>query len=176
VKSRRYGPNVDPIADIAILGGPDSQDLGSVDGYDNLVEPLEPIRITETSGASPAWLQKRSCPCVATHNGGRLWLSKANGGNTRRHVRFAHRAGRQLWHRLSGHQRCGPGQLHTSGGPNSRLTDDLPGGVFLRWPTVEGGPQIKPAGFAGEQEQDWLNEQAAGRPAASHARQRDCAR
>jgi hypothetical protein len=48
---------VDPVADIAVLGTPDSQELSrQADAYEELVESLTPLRIAEAPENSHAWL------------------------------------------------------------------------------------------------------------------------
>jgi hypothetical protein len=112
---------VDPIADIAVLGGPDSCTLpDQFEGYEDLFESLSPIQIADAPEECSAWLlslDKRWCPCNVTHYGGRLWLSQADDG-------------------IRGGMSGSPvmltdgsaiGIIGTAGGPTSRLTHDLPG-------------------------------------------------
>jgi hypothetical protein len=47
----------DPIADIAVLGCPDNQELfEQAEGYEALVEPVTPLKITDAPEKGRAWL------------------------------------------------------------------------------------------------------------------------
>ena len=47
----------DSVADLAILGRPDSQELGKEsDAYDDFVEPIKPIAIADTKTEGRVWL------------------------------------------------------------------------------------------------------------------------
>jgi hypothetical protein len=75
----------DPIADIAVLGEPDSQELGDeYEAYEELVGSVTPLKI----GGAFAWetprpaamitLDGRTLTCTAEHLGDRLWLENAS--------------------------------------------------------------------------------------------------
>jgi hypothetical protein len=70
---------VDPIADIAVLGSPDNQELREqAEAYDNLVESLPCLVIAEAAAKGEAWmlsLQNNWYSCTAEHVGGPLWMS-----------------------------------------------------------------------------------------------------
>jgi hypothetical protein len=72
---------VDPIADIAVLGEPDSQLLGDeCEAYRELVDSAETLRIGEAPEDGPAMmlsLDQRWLPCRVWHTDGPLWTSEA---------------------------------------------------------------------------------------------------
>jgi Trypsin-like peptidase domain len=73
---------VDPIADIAVLRGPDGQELyDEAAAYDALVEAATPLRITGAKEDGKAWLLSldgKWFQCgVRCHSGGPLWIYDA---------------------------------------------------------------------------------------------------
>jgi hypothetical protein len=71
---------VDPIADIAVLGEPDSQLLGDeCEAYRKLVDAAAALRIVEAPEDGPAMmlsLDQRWLPCRVWHYDGPLWTSE----------------------------------------------------------------------------------------------------
>ena len=71
-----------------MLGSPDNQALGNeADAYEELLEPIKPLAISDTKGKGRAWLfslERQWLPCTyKVFNDGPLWLSskeKARGG------------------------------------------------------------------------------------------------
>jgi hypothetical protein len=72
---------VDPIADIAVLGPPDDQELSNqYDAYEALLETTVPVEITDAPEAGRAWLlalDGRWLSCNASHMGRGFYLSDA---------------------------------------------------------------------------------------------------
>lgn len=74
---------VDPVADLAVLGTPETQALGEqADAYDTLVEATEPLTVGIAAPAPGdpvrvSLLSKKGewFACNATHNGGHWWLT-----------------------------------------------------------------------------------------------------
>jgi hypothetical protein len=120
---------VDPISDIAVLCAPDEQACSDqYEQYESLVEPLAPIRIADAPEECEAWLlslDKRWFPCVVKHYGGPLWLSKASdgirGGMSGTPIALADGSAIGLV------SISGDGEQDTEGGPDPRLTRNLPG-------------------------------------------------
>jgi hypothetical protein len=95
---------VDPVSDIAVLGSPDDQALGNeADAYEELLEPIKPLAISDTK-------EKRVAPGSSrwSANGFRVpmksltavrfgFLAKKKG--TWRHVRLARLAGNRKGYR-----------------------------------------------------------------------------
>ena len=130
---------VDPVADIAVLGRPDSQALyEDADLYDALIEGHLALRIGDASAAAHrpsmflAWvlsLDGEWIKCRVAHRGGPLWISHATGDLV---------AG-MLGSPIVSEDGAAIGVLVTTatfgggapraGGPQPRLTESLPG----RW-------------------------------------------
>jgi hypothetical protein len=122
---------VDPISDLAVLGPPDSQELSDQwEQYDSLIEPLNPISVSDAPEETPAWLlslDKWWRQCMVRQVGGPLWLYDAKDGINR---------GMSGSPVLLGDGSaigvvCAAGGtdtgLYTEGGPNPRLMTNLPG-------------------------------------------------
>lgn len=69
---------VDPVSDLAVLGGPDNQSLSKeADAYAALTESVRPLRVGGAPSKAVVYvltLDRRWIGCVATHVGGPLWL------------------------------------------------------------------------------------------------------
>jgi hypothetical protein len=148
----------DPIADIAVLGEPDSQVLwDEAAAYTALVEAVDPLSIAEPAWQegdikiipaipgmelperrfvsfyeAPAWLfslDGRGCRCQVSYRGSGQCLSidKATdgirGGMSGSPIVIDNGAAVGVVCLGGG----GPGEAHTAGGPNPRLTQNLPG-------------------------------------------------
>jgi hypothetical protein len=116
----------DPVADIAVLGSPDGQELGNeAEAYEALTEEAAPLQIGEAADQADAWLVQldgRVTSCRVSHCGGPLWIEDAKDG---------------IHGGMSGSPIltddavaigvvCLSWAAH-SGGPNPRLTHHLPG-------------------------------------------------
>jgi hypothetical protein len=76
---------LDPIADIAVLGAPDDQELyEQADAYEALVATITPLTIAEPPSLEcPAQLlslDSKWLPCKVRHANGPLWIVDARGG------------------------------------------------------------------------------------------------
>ena len=126
---------VDPVADIAVLGQPDNQELSDeADAYDELVEGLWPMMIAaapENGTARVLSLKGRWRRCTIRHIGGPLWLSdtRIEGGMSGSPIIDDGGNAIGLVCLSSG----GVKRVHTGGGPNPRLAECLPAWV-LRHP------------------------------------------
>ena len=120
----------DPISDIAVLGGPDSQQLPEqAEHYDALMAMVTALPISDTPKRAAGWLLSldgRWNRCEVRHNDGPLWLF---------HVREGIVSGMSGSPILSEDRAaigvvCAgggtPGETHTDGGPNARLVYNLP--------------------------------------------------
>jgi hypothetical protein len=71
----------DPIADLAVLGEPDGQELWEEhDAFEAFAEPRPVLRIGPAARQATVWvlqLDGRWTRCMARHVGGPLWLEKA---------------------------------------------------------------------------------------------------
>jgi hypothetical protein len=58
----------DPVSDIAVLGSPDNQALwNEADAYEELLEPIKPLTISDTKEKGRAWLlslERQWFPCT----------------------------------------------------------------------------------------------------------------
>jgi Trypsin-like peptidase domain len=74
---------VDPVADIAILGSPDDQEMPEqADAYDALTEG-QALSVGEAKSEEPVWLLRLDgswLSCSAKHREGPLWLEAEPGG------------------------------------------------------------------------------------------------
>jgi hypothetical protein len=123
---------VDPVADIAVLGGPDGQELyDEANAYEEFVEAASTLKGgTMAPGRAEAWLFTLGSlwvRCIVLHRGGPLWISDAaepiEGGMSGSPI--LDDAGAAI-----GIVCCAGGvggEPHTGGGPNPRLADSLPG-------------------------------------------------
>ena len=118
----------DPIADIAVVGSPDNQELGDeADAYEALVESVTPIAIAEAPEKGRAWLlslEQKWFQCTVEYiNDGPLWISESAqpivGGMSGSPI--ISDEGMAI-----GVVCLGGGEQH-EGGPNPRLVRDLPG-------------------------------------------------
>lgn len=131
---------VDPVADIAVLGQPDCQELSEqAAAYGELVEAAAPITIADMPQGGHAWLLSLDgrwsrcavCDSSQFHAGGAspLWLQDAaepiKGGMSGSPVVSPEGAAIGIMCCSSG---TGPDvEEHTDGGMNPRLVDHLPG-------------------------------------------------
>jgi hypothetical protein len=121
----------DPVADIAVLGPPDSQELcDEWDAYVRFIEEREPMQICEAEkkcGALLLSLSKNWFECEVQHRSGSLWIANASSGieGGMSGSPIVTEAGKAI-----GVLVCSGGGVdksHTEGGPNPRLTHNLPG-------------------------------------------------
>jgi hypothetical protein len=128
----------DPIADLAVLGSPDNQELSNqADAYEALVESLDPFPITDAPEKSYAWLcslENEWFDCTVQYNkyaDGPLWLF-----NTEQSIKCGMSgspiisdasAAIGIVNLGSSNNMSGP-----CGPPNSRLVRDLPGWLLRR--------------------------------------------
>jgi hypothetical protein len=122
---------VDPIADIAILGPPDNQDLSDYyDAYVNLVDSAELLEISKPKQKCRALLlslENSWFECTVQHQkSGPLWISKAAqgivGGMSGSPILAEDGTAIGVVCTAGG-----TGEVHTEGGPNPRLMGNLPG-------------------------------------------------
>jgi len=123
---------VDPVADVAVLGSPDGQELyEQSEAYEGLTDEAPALRIGKAFREGPAWvlsLDGRWRPCIVMHRGGRLMFKNPSvlikGGMSGSPILDDNAAA------------IGVVCLGTDrdvSGPNPRLEHDLPGWV-LRQP------------------------------------------
>lgn len=142
---------VDPVGDIAVLGSPDEQGLpDQSDDYYTLVSVTPPLQVgaleTPVGTAAPAWLMQldgRWTSCVVKHFGRAFMIENAvdgiHGGMSGSPILADDGS-------AIGVVVCSRGvgnALHTSGGPNPRLTHHLPGWLMRQLGLVY--PQPGPA-------------------------------
>ncbi len=119
----------DPVADIAVLGPPDNQELfEEAEAYEELVADASALQIADPPPDGPAWLLTLDGQwgrCDARHNGGPLWVFDAAepimGGMSGSPILEADGAAIGV---ICSATTSGP---HTESGPNAKLTDSLPG-------------------------------------------------
>lgn len=123
----------DPIGDIAVLGSPDNQVLeNEAEAYEKLVSDIPALRIGDAMDQSDAWLfsldDEWSKCVVGCNNFGPLWIKDAigriRGGMSGSPI--VNINGRAIGVVCT----SGGGtdlESHTEGGPNPRLTRNLPG-------------------------------------------------
>ncbi len=124
----------DPVADIAVLGQPDGQELHKeADAYDALLENRPAFRISDSSERADArvlTLNGQWTRCIAEHIvDGPLWLSEGAGfagGMSGSPILKEDGAAIGVFVCSSGHGPL-PAKEHTEGGPNPRLVRNLPG-------------------------------------------------
>jgi hypothetical protein len=127
----------DPVGDIAVLGPPDDQELGEqYDAYQALMTASAVLPISDPPENGPAWLLSldgRWFRCVVNHNGGPLWIADAVegivGGMSGSPI-LADDGSAIGVMCTSG----GTGEVHTEGGPNSRLVYNLPARFWRKQP------------------------------------------
>jgi hypothetical protein len=122
----------DPIADLAVLGSPDDQELwAQAEAYEALVGDATPFSIAKAPlHEGSAWLYSLDCrwfSCkVERQPGGPLWISKASepirGGMSGSPIRIA--GGLVIGIVCAGRE---DGEHHTQFGPNAVLTRSLTG-------------------------------------------------
>ena len=137
---------VDPVADIAVLGKPDDQELQEqADAYDLLVELATAVRIDDPPAHTTAWLlglDGRWDRCIVEHHGSALWIREATSGI------FGGMSGSPIVNDegsaigVTCNSGGSNGTLNIEGGPEPRLTHSLPGWVLLklRQARYGGGP------------------------------------
>jgi hypothetical protein len=126
---------VDPIADIAILGAPDNQELSDqYEAYETMVDASEVLEICEPAQRCRAFLlslENQWFECTVQHMKGPLWISGAAagivGGISGSPIMADDRT-------AIGVMCCSGGttDVSTEGGPNPRLMGNLPGWHFER--------------------------------------------
>lgn len=126
----------DPVADLAVLGMPDNQQLpDEADAYEELVEAAVPLRFADIVPGHPARLlalNGRWFPCdVSSPAGGALWLANAaedivGGMSGSPIVQGGSAVG------LVSVSSAMLGEPHRQGGPNPRLLHDLPARMLRR--------------------------------------------
>jgi hypothetical protein len=129
---------VDPIADIAILAPPDSQDLWEqCEGYEKLVDACLPIAVGSAAAVTEAWLLSLSGKwghCKLGHAGGPPWVTDAadglHGGMSGSPIVDCDGNAIGVFC-TSGLGSVGE-DLHTSGGPQPRLDRNLPACPSIR--------------------------------------------
>ncbi len=120
----------DPVADIAVLATPDSQELyDEASAYDELTNEASALRIVDAPEQGPGWLltlDGRWVACVVQHFGGPIMISDAAepimGGMSGSPILDSDGA-------AMGVVCCSSGSSdkpHTEGFPNPKLTDRLP--------------------------------------------------
>jgi hypothetical protein len=128
---------VDPIADVAVLGEPDSQELFKQhDAYEELVTAVKPLRIADTPKEGRAQLLSLDGEwfgCKVRHNGGPLEVTDASkgivGGMSGSPILGDDGAAIGVLTLSSG----SGDQPHTEGGPNPRLVYHLPARFLPRF-------------------------------------------
>jgi hypothetical protein len=118
----------DPVADIAVLGPPDNQELwAQCEAYEALVDAAT-LPIADAAASSPAWLLSRECQwvrCQVENNGAGWWIRDAVqpivGGMSGSPILSDEGAAIGLVSISSG-----TGAPHVEGGPNPRLAYNLP--------------------------------------------------
>jgi hypothetical protein len=121
---------VDPIADIAVLGSPDNQELfDEAEEYEELMELAIPLPIADSPTNGTAWLLSLDglwFQCSVQHNGGMLRVSNAIEGivSGMSGSPIVADDGSAIGVICTSGGR--PGEVPTSGGPNPRLVHNLP--------------------------------------------------
>jgi hypothetical protein len=124
---------VDPVADIAVLGSPDTQQLADeAEAYDRLVEAVTPLAVSdpddETGAAELLPLAGLPFRCVVTAiRNNPLWVTGATNGivGGMSGSPILAEDGSAIGVVVAGSG--GPGDVPTEGGPNPRLASHLPG-------------------------------------------------
>jgi hypothetical protein len=120
----------DPIADVAILGPPDAGEMAEQrEGYEALVEGRQALWIGDLSEDAPVWLMHLDgswMECRAARGPRGLGLSGAPKGlvSGMSGSPILSQEGRAVGVFVT--SGGAPGELHTEGGPQVRLTTDLP--------------------------------------------------
>jgi Trypsin-like peptidase domain len=120
----------DPIGDVAVLGPPDDQQPSDeFEAYETLVDAAAKLQIADAPQNGSAWLLSldgRWCRCTVRHSGSILWISNAAdgivGGMSGSPIVADDGSAIGIVCTSGG----GIG-VHTEGGPNPRLTHNLPG-------------------------------------------------
>jgi hypothetical protein len=118
----------DPVADIAVLGSPDNQTLyDEALAYEVLTEDAPALSIGEAAKKAPAWLLSldgRWVSCTIDHIGGwALWIENAAEG-----IKSGMSGSPIISDEMSAIGVVSMGE----GGPNARLTHNLPGWLLRR--------------------------------------------
>jgi hypothetical protein len=131
---------VDPVSDLAVFGTPDNQALlDESSAYETLVAQATALSIADVRGAvgedSLGWLFSLAgvwFKCKVSHHGGGLFVSEASqgieGGMSGSPILRDDGAVIGVISTSSSQH----GEIHTSGGPNPRLTHHLPGCLLRR--------------------------------------------
>ena len=125
----------DPVADIAVLATPDNQELwNEAEACKKLMEEAEALPIADAPAEGPGWLltlENQWVDCVVRHFGGPLYIFDAAepivDGMSGSPILNSDGAAMGIVCCSSG---SGEMDKPTGGGPNPRLTDDLPGGLL----------------------------------------------
>jgi hypothetical protein len=129
----------DPVADIAVLGAPDDQELpGESEAFDALIDGVSPLSVSDALLEGPAWLYSldgRRFPCrVERQEQGPLWIFDAAeeivGGMSGSPITVEDSA-----IGLISVSSATDTEPHTQGGPNPALSRNLPAWLHrtLRW-------------------------------------------
>lgn len=138
----------DPICDVAVLGPPDGQEFfDECEAYETLMDAATVLPIADAPRDGPAWLLSlagRWFRCNVRHGGGRLWISDAADGivGGMSGSPIVAEDGSAIGIVCTSGGRAG--DVHTEGGPNPRLTHNLPG-----WLLRELGLKLAPAAGGG---------------------------
>lgn len=128
---------VDPVADIAVLGPPDSQALWEeAENYESLMDGAKPLTIGEPPEIEvEAWLlslDNQWFGCMAGSSERSIWIAEAEaslvGGMSGSPILAEDGSAIGVMCISRG----SPGEMHTSGGPNPRLTSTLPGWLLRK--------------------------------------------
>ena len=126
----------DSVADIAVLGPPDSEDLTNhFDAYNDLVESAFPLQIVDPPPCADGWLlglDGRWGKCIVEHSGGPILLREATSGlvSGMSGSPIVNDEGNAVGVHVTSHG-SSPDKRPTEGGPEPRLTHNLPGWVLL---------------------------------------------
>jgi hypothetical protein len=127
---------VDPIADIAVLGSPDDEELSEeAEGWESLIDDAEALAIASLPKEATVWLlsldgQWRQAHAQHRGHGGGIWLSRADKferGMSGSPILTVDGRAVGVFGLSSGAE----GEAHTRGGPQARLTAHLP--AWILW-------------------------------------------
>jgi hypothetical protein len=126
---------VDPVSDLAVLGGPDEQRFSvAFSDYENLLASTSSLRIAGVNGKwgeeSRGWVLSLAgvwFACKVVHHGGGLFVSEAGGAleGGMSGSPILRDNGRAIG--VVSSSSAGDDDIATAGGPHPRLTHHLPG-------------------------------------------------